>query len=107
MKKYKFVSICIFQNVRTVEEKLCEVIKEKIINISNMNDGQRDTYIIKNLLEENEDVIKTDELGEFDKLYLKINVLNIKKQRLQEDLNLVNKNIAELENQIEKHINYE
>jgi len=91
----------------TIEESLCEVIKDKIINISNMNDGQRDTYIIKNLLEENDEIINTDDISEFDKLYLKINVLNIKKERLEQDLKIVTDKITELENQIEKHINYD
>jgi len=90
----------------TVEEELCESIKKKIQNISSLNDGQRDTYIIKNLLEENDEILKTDQISDFDKMYLQINVLNIKKERLKQDLDEIEKNISKLQLQIEAHIGY-
>jgi len=91
----------------TIEEKLCETIKAKIQNISSMNDGQRDSYIIKNLLEENDEILNTDEISEFDKMYLQINVLNIKKERLQQEIKLIEETILSMQEQIEQHIGYD
>ena len=72
-----------------------------------MNDGQRDTYIIKNLLEENDEILNTDEISEFDKMYLQINVMNIKKERLQQEIRLIEEAILSLQEKIEEHIGYE
>ena len=91
----------------TIEEDACKCIKQKIMNISNMNDGQRDTYVIKNLLESNNEILNNEEISEFDKMYLQINVLNIKKERLLEDIKKIDETIANLTLQIETHIGYE
>jgi hypothetical protein len=91
----------------TVEERACKCIKRKIMNISNMNDGQRDTYVIKNLLEANDEVLINEEISEFDKMYLKINVLNIKKERLTDDLKKIEQEIIDLTTKIEQHIGYD
>lgn len=79
----------------TIEESICENMKEKIINIALINDGETDSYKIEGLMDDNKD---NDKLSDFDKAFLKMNALHAKKERLEQDLIDTNKEIKELEN---------
>lgn len=85
----------------TVEEDICENVKEKIMTIGCLNDGDEFTYEIKNFIETSgTDVGDADmyaSLTEFEKLYLKINVLNAKKSRLNMEIKDIDDEIKELE----------
>ncbi|QKF94386.1 helicase/uvrB [Fadolivirus algeromassiliense] len=83
----------------TIEEQICKNMVEKIGNIAMLNDGDMLSYNIEGLTDDPDalGVDKDANLSEFDKLFLKINVLNIKKQRLEEDLKEVNNEIKEFE----------
>jgi hypothetical protein len=86
----------------TIEEKICEKMKEKIVNIANLNDGNVLGYQIDGLIDD-QDAIGIDvhaNLSEFDKLFLKIEVLNIKKQRLLDDIKDTDEEIQKLAHQI-------
>ena len=76
----------------TIEEDICENMKEKITNIAMLNDRDVNSYCIEGLMDDPDEIgiDKDSNLSEFDKLFLKINVLNIKKQRLEDDLKEVN-----------------
>lgn len=81
----------------TIEETICENMKEKIKNIALLNDGDLLSYNIEGLTDDLYEVgvDRDGNLSEFDKLVMKMNVLNIKKQRLEEDLRITVKDIEE------------
>jgi SNF2 family DNA or RNA helicase len=82
----------------TIETEMCKSLVEKIKNIALLNDKDLDSYYIENLIDIDDiGVTKDANLSEFDKLFLKISVLNVKKQRLEEDLKEVNNEIKEFE----------
>lgn len=84
---------------KTVEEQICENMKEKITNIAMLNDKDLGSYAIDGLInDENEIGIDSNkELSEFDKLFMKINVLNIRKQRLEMEMKDTQKEIDDYE----------
>ena len=86
----------------TLEEQICENIKQKITNIAMLNDNDLGSYQIEGLMDDDNE-IGVDEhksLSEFDKIFLRINVLNIKKQRLKMEMDDVDKEIQILENKM-------
>ena len=83
----------------TVEEKICENMKEKIINISSLNDGTVDTYKIDGLTDEIENI--PEELSEFEIIINKIDILNLKKERLETDLKNTSKELDTLITKLE------
>ena len=82
----------------TLEEKICENLKDKIQNICMLNDGDLMSIHIEGLTDDQDSIgIKDDNLSEFDRLFMKINVLNIRKQRLQEDIKDIDDEVKMLE----------
>lgn len=69
----------------TVEEGVCERMKEKIENIGALNDGNLDSYQIQGLID-NTYIGNDSHLSEFEKVFQQINTLNYKKIRLMEEL---------------------
>ena len=89
----------------TVEEQICETIKEKIMTIGSLNDGNEYTYNIQNMIEgENKEVC--DEMTEFEKLHLRISVLHTKLERLKNEMNETQDEINLLEIQLNEFIQY-
>jgi superfamily II DNA or RNA helicase len=83
----------------TVEEQICSNMRDKITNIAMLNDNDLGSYQIEGLIDD-EYAIGIDQhknLSEFDKLFLKINVLNIKKQRLEMELKDTENEIRQFE----------
>lgn len=83
----------------TIEETIAKNMKEKIKNIAFLNDGDLLSYNVEGLTDDPDGIgIDMDSnLSEFDKLFIKINVLNIKKQRLEMDLKETDEEIKTLE----------
>ena len=77
----------------TVEESICENMKDKIVNIALINDGNTDAYQIEGLTDESTDT----KLSEFDRTFLKVNALHAKRKRLQDDLKETEDELKELE----------
>lgn len=99
--KTKVLQKIVFCN-KTVEEDICANVKAKIMTIGCLNDGDEFTYEIKNFIETNGSGTDGDSdmyanLTDFEKLYLQINVLNIKKNRLQNEIKEVDNEIKEYE----------
>lgn len=88
----------------TVEEDICKNMKEKIENIANLNDGDLGSYKIEGLIEEEPGIDMNSGLSEFDKVFQRINVLHAKRDRLKQDLVDTEKEIAELQDILQKHI---
>lgn len=93
----------------TIEEEICENIKDKIINIAMLNDSDMDSYCIQGLIDEDDmnmsvGIDKNGVLSEFDKVFMRINSLNVKKQRLEEDLKETDEEIKLLEELMHKLI---
>lgn len=84
---------------KTIEEKVCANMKDKITNIAMLNDKDLDSYLIEGLTDDPEaiGVDKDADLSEFDRLFIKINVLNMQKQRLEFELQETIENIQSLE----------
>jgi len=74
----------------TIEDEICKSVKSKIQNLAGINDGGNpDSYKIEGFFELDDQSIGVDEndkLSEFDKTFQKINVLNIRKERLSKDI---------------------
>ena len=84
----------------TIEENICKNMVEKIKNISSLNDGDLGSYQIEGLTDKPTDDIGIDrdaDLTEFEKMFQRINVLNIKRARLMEELNETDDEIKSLE----------
>lgn len=84
----------------TIEEDICANMKDKITNIGMLNDNDMGSYQIEGLIDDI-DAIGVDthkDLSEFDKLFLKINALNIKKHRLELELKDTNNELQTLGN---------
>jgi SNF2 family DNA or RNA helicase len=86
----------------TVEEEICKNMKEKITNIAMLNDKDLGSYVIEGLMDDIDSVgiDSNKELSDFDKLFMKINVLNIRKQRLKLELEDTEKELREFEQKI-------
>ncbi len=83
----------------TIEEQICENMKEKITNMAMLNDKDMLSHHIDGLTDDPESIGHDmhGELSEFDKLFMKINVLNIRKQRLEMEMKDTEKEILEFE----------
>ncbi len=83
----------------TIEESICENMKEKITNMAMLNDKDMLSYVIEGLLDDPEAIglEMNGELSEFDKLFMKINALNIRKQRLEMEMKDTEKEILDFE----------
>ena len=79
----------------TVEESICEGIKEKIENIGCLNDGNLDSYQIQGLIDGT--LNTNDTLTEFEKLFQQINTLHARKARLLIELQETDDEIKTLE----------
>ena len=63
-----------------------------------LNDGDLLSICIEGLTDDPDAIgIKDNNLSEFDKLFIRINVLNIRKQRLQEDIKEIDDELKTLE----------
>lgn len=78
----------------TVEEHICDNMKEKIINIALINDGHEDSYKIEGLMDNTSD---KEELSEFDKVFLKLQSLEAKKGHLIQELKETDEEIKSLQ----------
>lgn len=88
----------------TIEEGICENIKEKIQNIASLNDASLEGYQIEGLIEGGEnDMYK--ELTEFERLFQRINVLHAKRDRLKKELIDTEAEIKEFEKKLYSSIN--
>lgn len=81
----------------TIEESLCEVIKEKIENIAHINDAELESYKIQGLIDHVMGRDPERELSEFEKLFQRINVLYVKRDRLKIDLTETENELKTLE----------
>ncbi len=81
----------------TIEECICKRMKEKILNIASLNDGDAESYQIKGLVEDDLGSDPNAGMTEFEKIFQRINVLNAKKTRLQQDIKDVENEIKSLE----------
>ena len=88
----------------TIEEGICETIKEKIENIGSLNDGNLDSYQIQGLIDKKLD--SSNELSEFEKLFQKINTLYARKARLAIDLQETEEEIKSLEFMLNSVVQY-
>jgi superfamily II DNA or RNA helicase len=94
----------------TVEDGISNCIKDKIGNIAMLNDGYMDSYQIKGLIEnkENKDNINND-INDYDEnfnnLFTKLSKMYEKKDMLNKELNIINKEIELTEQLIQSHFN--
>lgn len=81
----------------TIEESICERMKEKIQNIGSLNDGNLKSYQIKGLIEDdiNDDVQNDND--EFTTVFSELSDAIAKKKRLEDSLVEVNDKITTLE----------
>uniref|UniRef100_A0A6C0CCA6 Helicase n=1 Tax=viral metagenome TaxID=1070528 RepID=A0A6C0CCA6_9ZZZZ len=86
----------------TVEENICEKMKEKITNIAKLNDADTFGYQIDGLMDDpyGIGIDMHANLSDFDKLFLKIEVLNIKKERLTNEIKETDVEIQNLINRV-------
>lgn len=90
----------------TVEDQVCEMIKNKVANIAFINDGSMDSYKIEGLTDKlmipngiekiNDDIINNKE-NKFGEIFNKVSKLYEKKLTLQKELELINNEIKESE----------
>ncbi|AGF85457.1 helicase [Moumouvirus goulette] len=78
----------------TVEEKICQNMKEKIQNISSLNDGNINSYEIDGLTDNQDD--NTIELSDLDKTMNRITILNSRKERLLCDIKNIDEELTSL-----------
>lgn len=81
----------------TIEEKICQNVKEKIVNIGSLNDGNTLSYQYEGLIDEQIGIDKDEGLSEFEKMFQRINVLHAKKIRLELELKETKDEIDNLE----------
>lgn len=80
----------------TVEEMICENMKEKINNIAYLNDNNTISYKIEGLNDNKEEEILETPKTKAEHIKLRIEVLKVKKQRLQDEIAEANKEIEML-----------
>jgi superfamily II DNA or RNA helicase len=83
----------------TIEESICENMKVKIQNIAMLNDGDLLSYNIEGMTDDFDSIgiDRNSSMSEFDKIFLKISVLQIKKERLLQELKETDEEIKKLE----------
>lgn len=86
----------------TIEEGISDVVKEKVENIANLNDASLDGYEIENLVKKKAKQEK--EQDQFENIFVMINTLTMKKQRLEKELNETNQKLTDLQGQLENFI---
>ena len=74
----------------TIEENLCESMKDKIVNIANLNDGSLESYEIENLITVSNAPDEEEQLTEFEQTFLRVRTLEAKKKRIQKELTHIN-----------------
>jgi superfamily II DNA or RNA helicase len=86
----------------TIEEHICNTMKDKIENIAALNDGSTDNYKIEGLTDDLSDLNMDNmrELSEYDILHQKIDTMSMRKARLKEDLKQVDKDLSDLRQQL-------
>jgi superfamily II DNA or RNA helicase len=95
--------ICFCKN--TVEEKICENVKEKIVNIANINDGEISGYKIDGLVgEDTLGIENTKELSDYEITFRKISNFNLKKDRLRKELDETEKELQNLNKILEDQL---
>lgn len=101
---YQYILFC----KGTIEEDICELVKEKIKNISIINDGNEYSYCIQNMIEEGANSVadETDFCTDFEKVYKKIDYLNERKKRLTLELKQTEDELKGLELELENTIYY-
>lgn len=80
---------------KTIEEYICKNMKQKIVNIGSLNDGDTKSYEIEGLITGSSG--SADKMTEFERVFQKISVLHMKKDRLQNDLTETENEIKSLE----------
>ena len=89
----------------TVEDGVCNNIKEKIGNIAMLNDGDMGSYQIKGLIEGNiEKSLIKEEINNFDNIFIKLQKLYEKRKMLNKEIELVKKDIELTEQIIQSHL---
>ena len=78
---------------KTVEEDICKNMKHKINNIGSLNDGDMQSYIIEGLTDQ---IKKEIQLTNEERIIKRLAALKAKKDRLENDLNRTNNDIATL-----------
>jgi superfamily II DNA or RNA helicase len=81
----------------TIEEKICEDLKEKIKHIGYLNDGNYDAYQIENLIELSDSNKPIKPISDKEKLEIRITVLKARKDRLGYELKEVIDELNSLE----------
>jgi superfamily II DNA or RNA helicase len=90
----------------TVEDGVCENIKEKIGNIAMLNDGDMGSYQIKGLIEGDEkSLIEEVEVNNFEDQFIKLTKLYEKREMLNKEMELVKKEIEITEQLIQSQLN--
>lgn len=85
----------------TVEERISESMKEKIVNIAQLNDGDLLSHEIEGLTKDDS---TKEEISEIGKMFLRMETLQARKNRLQEELKEVDKEMKELQDTIQLFI---
>ena len=85
----------------TIEEKICENMTEKIGNIAQLNDGDLLSHHIEGLTKQEE---KKEEPNDLCKLFMKLETLEARKQRLLQELKETEKEILETKTCVEQLI---
>ena len=81
----------------TIENQMCDNIKDKIKNIGKLNDGDMLSYNIQGLTDDKINELSGNDISEFDKTFQRINVLNMKRFRLEIELKDTMEEIKSLE----------
>lgn len=81
----------------TVEEDICQNIKEKINNIAMLNDKDTNSYQYEGLIDAEELIDTKGELSDFEKTFQRLQVLQLKKDRLKQELDEVESEINDLQ----------
>ena len=91
----------------TVEDGVCENVKEKIGNIAMLNDGDMGSYQIKGLIEGNEQslVKEDDNTDNFQNMFVKLTKLYEKRDMLTKEMDLIKNEIETTEQIIQSQLN--
>ncbi len=79
----------------TIEEDICNKMKEKIQTISSINEGNITNYKIEGLFDDEE--AEENKLSDFEVMFMKIQTLNARKKRLEDELKKTENDIRDIE----------